>query len=71
MIAIEFKLTYDNAIIEVRGLKIQADEVTIARVSVLPQTGERWFERRVPIKSLIDMFLEPGELLEGTYKGIR
>ena len=32
-IAMEFVLTYDNAIAEVRGLKIQADELTIARVS--------------------------------------
>ena len=70
-IALEFTLTYDNVDAKVRGLKFQADELTITRVSRLPQIGERWFERWVPIKSLIDMFLEPGELLEGTYKGIR
>ena len=35
-IAMEFSLTYDNAVAEVRGLKIQADELTIARVSGLP-----------------------------------
>ena len=67
----EFALTYENAIAEVRGLKIPADELTIARVSGFPQTGERWFERHVPIKLLIDAFLEPGELVQGTEKGTR
>ena len=62
-IAMDFVLTYDNAVVEVRGLKFQADELTITRVSRLPQIGERWFERRVPIKSLIDAFLEVWNLV--------
>ena len=41
----EFTHTYDNAIVEVRGLKVQEDELMIARVSRLPQTSDRWFER--------------------------
>ena len=36
MIAMEFALTYDNAVPKVRGLKIQANELTIARVFGLP-----------------------------------
>ena len=70
-IAMEFSLTYDNAVIEVRGLKFQADELTITRVSRLPQIGERWFKRHVPIKLLIDIVLEPSELVQGTEKGTR
>ena len=35
-IAMEFARTYDNAIVEVRGLKVQANELTIARVSGFP-----------------------------------
>ena len=70
-IAMEFALAYENAVAEVRGLKIQADELTIARVSGLPQMSERWFKRRVLIKSLIDAFLEPGKLVQGTEKGTR
>ena len=45
VIAMEFTHTYDNEIVEVRGLKVQADELTIARVFGLPRIGERWFER--------------------------
>ena len=70
-IAMEFTLTYDNANAEVRGLKFQEDELTITRVSRLPQIGERRFERCVPIKPLIDTFLESGELVQGTEKGTR
>ena len=47
------------------------DELTIARVFGLTQIDKRWFERRVPIKPLIDAFLEPGELVQGTEKGTR
>ena len=36
VIAMEFMLTYDNAVAKVQVLKIQADELTIARVSGLP-----------------------------------
>ena len=35
-ISMEFTRTYDNAIVEVRGLKVQEDELMIARVSGLP-----------------------------------
>ena len=35
-IAMEFALAYENAVAEVRGLKIQVDELTIARVFGLP-----------------------------------
>ena len=42
MIAMEFAWTYDGAVAKVRGLKFQADELTIARVSRLPQVGGKW-----------------------------
>ena len=71
VIAMEFVLTYDNVVAEVQGLKIQADELTIARFSGLPQTCEIWFERWVPIKPVIDTFLEIDELVQGTKKGTR
>ena len=70
-IAMDFTLTYDNEVTKVRGLKVQEDELKIARVFGLPQIGERWFERHVPMKPLRDAFLEPGELVQGTEKGTR
>ena len=59
VIAMEFMRTYDNAVADVQGLKVQADELTIERVFGLPQIDERWFERRMPMNPHIDEFLEP------------
>ena len=44
-IAMDFAWTYNNAVAKVQGLKFQEDELTIARVCGLPQTGDIWFKR--------------------------
>ena len=40
LIMMEFMCTYDSVVAEVRGLKFQADELMITRVSGLPQVGK-------------------------------
>lgn len=70
-VAMEFSRSYTQSGAKVKGVRIQVDEVVIARISGFPQLGERWFEQWTPMKPLKEEFMEPGERAQGTEKGTR
>ena len=56
--------------LEIRGLSMDASEQAIAKVTGLPQTGERWFFRKRHNLRVAEEFLGPGQKVQRRDRGV-
>ena len=68
--ALQFSLNLSETHSEVRGLRIEVSEEIVAEVTILPQVGRSWFDRRTPNAAAVQDFLIEGEQIRQSRRGI-
>ena len=66
----QFALNLTETHSEVWGLCIEVFESIISEVTAIPQVGKAWFGRRVPTITTREAFLQEGEKVQSSRRGI-